>query len=461
MSTSDLPAIEPGYNLGIAPQTAFVFLCVEDGWVPIARVDLELVREGRQEAVFSYGRGWLNQRDRFPIDPVNLPLIEREVRQRGMIGVLRDAMPDRWGRVLFEQRFNAALEQQGGGVSGGGVSGGGLAGSPSKGALGIAGQPFRRRLPNDIDQLFLGGDDRVGALAFGPDVAHPLLHPSTVPILRIEELRDVLLRIDAGEKVDTAVRHLGAGTSLGGGRPKGTVRKPDSSQWLAKFHRASDTYDVERAEYVAMRLAALAGVRAAETELLEIGGRAALLVRRFDREHREGRDIRLPYISGLALCGLTESDDGGSYLVLADKLRQAGSPEELAELYRRMLFNIACGNTDDHLKNQGLIYIGGKWRLAPAFDIVPQLQALDMQALSVGTLGPTSTLENALTACGRFGLSRDRALAIAGEVMSATTQWHRIAIESGLKQGDLERLAACFERLGPVASQSLEKKPAP
>ena len=66
--------------------------------------------------------------------------------------------------------------------------------------------------------------------------------------------------------------------------------------------------------------------------------------------------------------------DVGNYVDVAMKMRtHALDPQaEMAELFRRMAFNVLIQNTDDHLRNLGFLYAGrGKWRLSPAFDVNP------------------------------------------------------------------------------------------
>lgn len=426
---------DPGYDLPTVPQQAFVFALVDGVWTAVAQVTVDLQREGRPQYAFAYGNRWRARPDAFPLDPVHLPLAGRIAPQGRMFGALLDAGPDRWGSRLLDEHF-AILQDR------------------AHAALVAADKPLpRRRIPTAIDRLLLAGDDRVGALAFGPTRNGPLLRPAAVPICDLATVEDVMVRFDAGEAIDPDMTLLATGTSMGGARPKATVRRPDGSLWLAKFRRKSvDIIDVVRAEHAAMTLAKAAGVNVAETEVVVLGqGREVLLVRRFDRiPGPDGSDTRYPYVSAMSLTGHTDTEVAGSYPEIADRMRlhHVGCPRaDLTELYRRMVLNVAIGNTDDHLRNQGFLRIDAVFRLSPAFDIVPTTDGNDFQAISIGRLGTTSNYRNALSDCGRFGLGTEEAAAIIAQTLDVTSRWREHFAANGVKDADLRLIDRCMGRL--------------
>lgn len=201
-----------------------------------------------------------------------------------------------------------------------------------------------------------------------------------------------------------------------------------------------------------MTLAKAAGVDVAETEVVSLGDREVLLVRRFDRAPGPNGDLRQPYLSAISLTGYSETDIGGRYMEIADKMRlqQVGCPRsDLVEMYRRMVVNVACGNTDDHLKNHGLLWTGGAWRLSKAFDVVPTIQGNDCQAISVGHFGATSSYQNVLTECGRFGLSTEEATAIVTQVLEITSRWREHFASCCVSENDIRVIGRHMDRLEP------------
>ncbi|MBF0305542.1 MAG: type II toxin-antitoxin system HipA family toxin [Alphaproteobacteria bacterium] len=394
------------------PKRAFVFLARAGAWTPVALLEVGLQREGRPHYSFSYGRKWRARADAFPLDPVHLPLDSAIEPSPRMFGALLDSGPDRWGNRLLDERFAE-----------------------------------KARPPTILDRLLLAGDDRAGALAFGPTADAPVLRPAMVPIRDLAAVEEAMVRFDAGERLEPDLAVLANGTSLGGARPKATVRRTDGGLWLAKFRRKADAIDVVRAEHATMTLAAAAGLRVADTEVVSLGAnREALLVRRFDR----CLDDRRPYLSALSLTGRAETDVGGGYPEIADAMRphQVGSGRaDLVELYRRMVFNVAIGNTDDHLKNHGFLRAEGGWTLSPAFDVVPTVDGDDFQAISVGRMGTTPSRANLLSECGRFGLGAEDASAITARILEVTARWREHFAACGVPDADLRVIGRRVGRL--------------
>jgi serine/threonine-protein kinase HipA len=427
---------EKAYRIDREPSEAFVFVQEGGGWAVAGRVQVASPVPGRPQATFTYARSWRERKDAFALDPVNLPLTEAPVTKAVLHGAFMDSLPDRWGQRLFDARFGRMLAD----FLGCGTD-----------------DPRRLRLPSHLDRLILGADDRVGALAYGPTPVEPMLFPADVPVRKLAALEAAMARFDAGHQVEEDIRLMATGTSLGGARPKCSVVLKDGSEWIAKFRKHEDTVDAVRVEHASMTLAAAAGIEAAETRVVSLGAREALLVRRFDREP-DG--VRHPYLSAQSLLGLAETDLAGGYPGIADRMRCAGCPpEDLAQLFRRMAFNTAVGNQDDHMKNHGLLRDGGGWRLTPAFDVLPTPDGNGYQAIDLGVMGGMATLANVLSRCGSFGLARPEAEEICREVGQAVAGWRDHFAAHGVGEGDILRISRCVQAGFPDSLPGAGPKP--
>jgi len=399
-------------------RTSFVYVHLGGGFVPAGR--LEMVDDGRASfARFRYGDRYLARKDAFPLDPVMLPLSPLELTTPEsfvLFNGLRDAAPDGWGRHLMDRAAGAT-------------------------PLG------------EFDYLVASGDDRVGALAFGPDLNGPrrvapwITGDVTGERLDLKAMIEAAERLDHEEELDASLRRfLVRGSSLGGARPKATTDR-DGALWIAKFGRREDRYDICKAEFAVMSLAKRCGLVVPRVAIERFFNRAVYLVERFDRV----AGGRVPFISALTLLGAHESDSGHAYSELAAALRQhSTSPRaDLLELFRRMVFNILVNNTDDHLRNHGFLFDGRGWRLSPAYDLVPFPQTTSNRelALAVGADGRAATLNNALSGCSAFGLTRGEAVKQIRAMQKKAGVWRSVLAEAGLDKRDAALLETCFERV--------------
>ncbi|MDR1118211.1 MAG: HipA domain-containing protein [Bifidobacteriaceae bacterium] len=235
---------------------------------------------------------------------------------------------------------------------------------------------------------------------------------------------------------------LGAGSaSLGGARPKAAVR--DGERLLiAKFPHAADRWDVMAWEAVALDLARAAGIETPTTRLVAVGGASVLLSERFDR--RGGR--RIGYISALTLAQV--EDGGADYLQVAAALAAASADpsRDLADLWRRIALGVAIHNTDDHLRNLGLLREAKGWRLAPAFDLNPDpaLKASRVTPLG-GAAGAEDTAAALLRHAPAFGLGLAEARREAQTTAAAVGRWARAAQARGLPKAARDRFRPAFE----------------
>jgi serine/threonine-protein kinase HipA len=240
---------------------------------------------------------------------------------------------------------------------------------------------------------------------------------------------------------------------MGGARPKALVSL-DGQPWVLKFAEAGDAFDVPLVEHATLTLAAQAGIQVAETRPIPLARRAhphALAVRRFDREASAQGVRRCHALS--ARVALKAAGSPLGYPELAQLLRRRGVAHaghhraQMAELYRRMVFNILIDNTDDHEKNHVLLMNDrGEWALSPAFDVVPSGQALGYQQMRVGADGSDATLANALSEHAQFGLDRRDAEAQIRRVARAVAGWKAHFVKAGVRDADIDGLGSQIDR---------------
>lgn len=344
---------------------------------------LKLARHGVMESgEFAYGRRYLQTPTAQPLNPEHLPLRdavfvlpERRLRDGGaMPQTLRDALPDAWGRKVLEM-------QQG-------------------------------RTVSDVDALLLTNDDRIGAMVFSESLPIQTGVPPA-EMLSLSDLADAARRLETGLVVSPRLQQLlRGGASLGGVRPKATFVHA-GRRYIAKFASSSDEHDMEVVEAATLSLARACGINTPPFHLRALAGGHALLVERFDRSGPVTAEQRFHYLSASALLDVPYESSGGSYVALAQVLRRiSAKPEQdVTELFRRMVFNLVVGNSDDHVKNHGMLHQGqGLWRLAPAFDLVAQMSShTGYQELAILQGQHASSLALALEAAPHFGLSMVRA----------------------------------------------------
>jgi len=277
-------------------------------------------------------------------------------------------------------------------------------------------------------EYILGVSDRLrlGALRFSLDGGKTFEGkedkiPPLTSLPKFKRLTDAIMR---GEEHDYS--ELISNASLGGARAK-IIVVDQERQWIAKVPQIHDLDDVEGWEYVCLKLAQTAGIRIPECTLHGDRNNHTLLLSRFDRE---GSD-KIHYMSAMTLLGLHDGDES-TYIDLAFEITDKIGPSCLAELYRRMLFNILVSNTDDHLRNHGFLYRAGSWELSPAFDITICNRPYGSNHALRLNGEDADTLESALNICEYFGLKRDDAGRILSEIVTAASSWRSIAAAAGV-----------------------------
>lgn len=391
-------------------------------------------RGARDSATFEYDRAWLAQPWRFALDPA-LQLAQGGIHtaaDRPLFGAIADSTPDRWGRMLMRraERHRSATPGD----------------TP--------------RTLREIDYLLGVADEaRLGALRFAPHDGGPFLAESIQgripPMVELPKLLAATNRVldDAATSDDLRLL-LAPGSSLGGARPKASVRDGNGRPLIAKFPDRGDETDVVRWEEVALRVARRAGVEASRSRLEVIGGQSVLLLERFDRRSQ----IRVPYLSAMGILGAAPHEDH-SYLEIADALRRYGaSPRsDLQALWRRIVFSVLISNTDDHLRNHGFLYVGPQgWTLSPAFDLNPVPLEIKPRILSTAITfdDATASLELAMEVAEYFEVDAAQARRIAAEVGNATGHWRSEAEGLGISKAEIERMASAFDHSDLAAARS-------
>jgi serine/threonine-protein kinase HipA len=338
------------------------------------------------------------------------------VTHGGIYGVLRDAGPDAWGRVVIERARGT-----------------------------------REALP-EIEYLLAAGDDRTGALAFGLQKDAPTTPRGHHRMVALPELLEAAELVE-GEaaltpEVQRAAELLLHGLTMGGARPKALV-EDDGAQWIAKFPAKSDRWNVAAVEAGLITLAERCGMNVPAVRTERVAGKPVMLVQRFDRKRSETGYVRSRYLSALTILDADEiwSLDW-SYLKLADEVRRrsAAPDEDRRELYRRMVFNALVSNSDDHPRNHAMIaWTEEGWRLSPLFDIVPSAHASSLErnlALIAGHHGRSARRANLVSAAPEFRVTPDEAHALIDQIKALlSAEWEATFRQFGASTADLEALA--------------------
>lgn len=284
------------------------------------------------------------------------------------------------------------------------------------------------------------GSDRIGAFDFqrSPTVyeARSAANASLAELVQSAE------RVEKGipltPELDQALFH---GSSIGGARPKALI-EDNGKKYVAKFSTSADLYNVVKAEFIAMRLAHIAGLNVAPVRLVQTANKHVLLIERFDRvQHNDGWS-RKAMVSALTLFGLDDMlARYASYETFAEIIRHrfTDPKKTLRELFSRLVFNILTGNTDDHARNHAAFWDGTALTLTPAYDICPQGRTGNeaSQAMLICGNKNLSQLKTCIQAANSFLLTRDEALSICAHIKhKIEIHWNDVCNEAGLSQVD-------------------------
>lgn len=395
---------------------AFVWIWLPEATEPVVAGKLEADEQGNVQ--FNYGKSYL---ERISANPPAISIYDPELPLKkgilplldglSMPGCIRDSAPDAWGRrVIINKK------------------------------LGRKGKDADTDALGELSYLLESGSDRIGALDFqcSPSEYVPRL-ANNVPL---EELLQSAERVEQGVPLTPELdQALFRGSSIGGARPKALIEDQEV-KYVAKFSSSTDLYSVVKAEYIAMRLATLSGINAAPVKLVQAAQKDILLIERFDREKTAKDWTRKAMVSALTLLRLDDMMARyASYETFAEIIRHRfDDPKEtLEEMFSRIVFNILCGNTDDHARNHAAFWNGKTLSLTPAYDICPQGRAGNetTQAMLISGENRLSKLKSCLDAAPNFLLSEVEAKAIFDKQHGVIeTHWEKVCDEASLNQVD-------------------------
>jgi serine/threonine-protein kinase HipA len=383
------------------------------------------VRKDKESATFEYDQAWLEHPARFSLEPALKlgPGPFHAPADMPMFGAIGDSAPDRWGRALMRRMERRRAEREGG--------------AP--------------RTLREIDFLLLVDDEvRPGALRFAEREGGPFLREPGVkripPIVELPKLLAAAEHVVEEKDTEEDLRLLLApGSSLGGARPKASVREKDGQLSIAKFPRRDDEINTVVWEAIALTLAKRAGIAVPAGRIETVAKKAVLVVRRFDRAGAR----RIPFLSAMSMLAAKDRETR-SYLEIVDALRQHGAAPQadMEALWRRLVFNILVSNTDDHLRNHGFLYEGPEgWRLSPAYDLNPVPTDIKPRILStaINEEDATASLALAMEVAGYFELDALKAKAIAANVGKVVGKWREEAARHGVKEAEIYRMVSAFE----------------
>jgi serine/threonine-protein kinase HipA len=381
----------------------------------------------RGQIRFHYERAWLGDPRAFALDP-DLTLDDAPFFPKpelGNFGIFLDSAPDRWGQTLMKRREALLAKDE-------------------------------KRTPRTLYawDFLIGVQDftRQGALRFRLAGTEEFLGNEKMaapPITTLGELEAVAYQLSSRRIDDLdALRKwltvlVAPGASLGGARPKANFTETDGSLWIGKFPARDDDRDIGAWEHVVHGLAGQSGVDVPTAKAVRLNNEFhTLCVERFDRAN----GARRFYASAMTLLR-KERSEGTSYLELAQFLRANGDgaqvAKDLEQLFRRVAFNVAVGNRDDHLRNHGFVLAATGWRLAPAFDVNPNIDKGE-HVLNIDDSDNRPSLKTVLTTAAFYGLAPERAEQVVEEVACAVDGWQDAARKAGIARGDVELTAGAF-----------------
>ena len=391
------------------------------------------VIKGGESYSFEYDKGWLKKTGlTLTLDPELMPYSGRQYPTgKNIFGLFADASPDRWGRVLMNKRERILAEKEGR--------------KPSK--------------LYDSDYLLGVYDEtRMGGIRFKVNPEGPFLSddketaaPPCATLRTLEEASRNFENDETGLTEKWLNQLIKPGSSLGGARPKATVVDTKNQLWIAKFPSKNDENDTGAWEIVAHDLAALCGLNVPEAKLEKFSPLGStFLIKRFDRLGSK----RVHFASAMTL--LVKKDgasaaDGSSYLDIAAFIKSYGAQpkKDLIELWKRIVFNMAVTNTDDHLRNHAFILTDKGWILSPLYDVNPVPYG-DELSLNVDEYDNIISIDLAVQTAVKFGISKSDAEAVAEDILQIVRDnWERTAAGYALTRRQIEEMRpafnACYE----------------
>jgi serine/threonine-protein kinase HipA len=383
--------------------------------------------KGKKTFSFEYSKFWIHSTEQILLDPdIGWYSGQQYPNGKENFGVFFDSMPDNWGRTLMKRRSLQIAKEEG------------------------------RPAPilHDIDYLLGVYDEcRMGALRFKLNPEGPFLDDNpdmpTPPLSRIRELQHAAEILESDKESKVVKKWLSIllapGSSLGGARPKANVLDEQGDLWIAKFPSKEDANDKAAWEFLAYKLALSAGIEMSPSRIeLVSGNHHTFFTKRFDRLKKD----RIHFASAMTMTGNNEDTikiKPASYLDLAEFVQFSGTQvkKNLHQLWKRIVFNIAISNTDDHLRNHGFLLTNHGWILSPAYDINPSIEK-DGLALNIDIDNNALDFELAKSVGEYFQLTVPATDSILVEVKTAVRNWKKIANNIGISKTEQEIMASAF-----------------
>lgn len=384
--------------------------------------------KARKTFSFSYDKKWLDTEKPFLFDPdINWNTGQQFPNGKNNFGIFNDAMPDTWGRTLMKRRQAQIAKEE------------------NRAAKNL----------HDIDFLLgVNDESRMGGLRFKLQEKEPFLNNDkarpTPPWSSVRELQHGISLIES-DKDNKEVRKwlsilLAPGSSLGGARPKANIMDEKGNLWIAKFPSKEDTIDKAAWEFLAYKLATKAGIDMAECKIEKISGKYyTFFTKRFDRLKKK----RVHFASAMTMTGNNEDtikDNPPSYLDIAEfiQFNESNNTKELHQLWRRMVFNIAISNTDDHLRNHGFLLNKNGWQLSPAYDINPSIDK-DGLSLNIDSNNNTLNFDLAKSVGEYFQLKEKQMDDILKEIKGVVKNWKTEATKIGISKAEITLMSSAFK----------------
>ncbi|WP_299109372.1 type II toxin-antitoxin system HipA family toxin [uncultured Winogradskyella sp.] len=383
--------------------------------------------KGKKAFSFEYDKDWLKTDAQRLLDPdIVFYSGPQYPNNKENFGIFLDSMPDTWGKTLMKRR--AAQEAR--------------ANNEKASTL------------YEIDYLLgVYDESRMGALRFKTEMDGPFLDNDnqnpTPPWSSLGELQEAVNQLENDDYSD-AIRKwiavlIAPGSSLGGARPKANILDAKKNLWIAKFPSKTDTVDKAAWEFLAYQLATAAGIQMADSKIEKISGQYhTFLTRRFDRNNRK----RIHFASAMTMTGNTEDilkNSAPSYLEIVEFIENYGADVDanLHQLWRRIVFNIAISNTDDHMRNHGFILTPNGWVLSPAYDLNPSIEKEGL-SLNIDMDDNALSFDLAKSVGAYFRLNDTEMNAILTEVLTVVKDWKIVAKDIGIKNSEIALMSAAF-----------------
>lgn len=383
--------------------------------------------KGKKAFSFEYDNDWLKTDEQRLLDPdivfysgPQYPISKEN------FGIFLDSMPDTWGKTLMKRR--AAQDARA--------------------------KNEKTKTLYEIDYLLgVYDESRIGALRFKTEINGPFLDDNierpTPPWSSLGELQEAVNQLENNDQSNDVKKGIAVliapGSSLGGARPKANILDIHKTLWIAKFPSKTDIVDKAAWEFLAYQLAIASGIEMAESKIEKISGQYhTFLTKRFDRDYGK----RIHFSSAMTMTRNTEDiikESAPSYLEIVEFIENYGADIEanLHQLWRRIVFNIAISNTDDHLRNHGFILTEKGWILSPAYDLNPSIEK-DGLSLNIDMDDNALDFELARNVGEYFRLNKEEMEIILDEVLSVVKNWKSIAKKIGISEKEQQLMENAF-----------------